>query len=289
MKPIESRGQLIDVINRFGVETYPVEINEDKKVLHTVVHKKRTRQFYRITWGEVRDNEGIFHLWYNENYERVELDPASKKWVNNQEKKEIIEARTRKMFGIEVERFDFSSTNKELIFINGLISDLEKKERVNEVQVLGGLEGSGKTEYVIKETARALKRKESVLFFSIDEEPSEVMRRLIRTLALDSYSKLEKKKPILEEDQQKLNEAMDLISNSKLIIDNHYLVDDNYILNKMREVSESENGLDFVVIDYLKLDVTGNFDQLIKIHEKMEMYRQKLGCKVIMTTRMKNN
>ena len=75
----------------------------------------------------------------------------------------------------------------DLVFVNGINKDLG--ERVNEIQVVGGATGTGKTLHVIKEVAKAIKEGKSVLYFSTEESAEEIIKLLIGVMAPEVYEK----------------------------------------------------------------------------------------------------
>lgn len=287
MMKITSRGQLIELINKKSVETYPVKTDDDRKVLNTIVQVKKTKEFYRIAWGEVKGDNDVFYLWYDEDAEKVELDKETGYWLTKEEKKSSIEDRSKNTVGLNIKEIALYNVKDNLLFINGINTEPEKKDGVNNVQIVAGKTSTGKSEYVFREIVEAIKRDESVLLFSTESEKKEVIKRLVRIIAPEAQRKLERQIDMNEKDLKDVADALHLLENSKLIIDDNYLIDDNYILNKMEEVANSEEGLDLAVVDFLQLS-NGNKNRkaIISIHEKMELYRKKLGCKVIITTQL---
>lgn len=284
---IKSRGQLIDLINKKGVETTLVSIGKDKKELHTIIHCKKNNEFYRIVWGEIRGDGDVFHLWYENEMAKVKLNHETGKWMTKSEEREMIDENER-LINATIDEMELYTIRDNLVFVNGINKNLD--ERVNKVQVVGGAAGTGKTLHVIKEVAKAIKEGKSVLYFSTEESSKEIIKLLIRVMAPEVYEKYVRGVPLTDEESEELNEITEFISNSKLIIEDNNLVDNNYIIDRMEEIAESENGLDLVVIDHLKLfPGKHNHQAVVSIHEMMDMYRIKLGCKVIITTQLDKN
>lgn len=284
---IKSRGQLIDLINKKGVETTLVSIGKDKKELHTIIHCKKNNEFYRIVWGEIRGDGDVFHLWYENEMTKVKLNHETGKWMTKDEEREMINENER-LVNATIDEMELYTMRDNLVFVNGINKDLD--ERVNKVQVVGGAAGAGKTLHVIKEVAKAIKEGKSILYFSTEKSAKEVIKLLIGVMAPEVYEKYVRGVPLTDEESEELNEITELISNSKLIIEDNNLVDNNYIIDRMEEVAESENGLDLVVIDHLKLSPgKHNHQAVVSIHEMMDMYRKKLGCKVIITAQLNKN
>lgn len=281
---INSRGQLIELINKDSLETFPVETDGDKKVLNTIIFNKKNNEFYRIVWGEVKDENNVYYLWYNEEVEKVVLDKSSGTWFTKDEKKKSIEDNNENTIESSIKQFALYNVKDKLVFINGMYAD---SKELDTVEVIAGRTASGKSEHVLREVVKAIEKDQSVLLFSTENNAKEVVGRLIRIIAPEAYRKLERGLDMTPEDTKQIEDAQDFLSKSKLVIDNNYLVDDNYILDKMEEVSNSENGLDLAIIDFLQLSPGNvNHKSIIGIHEKVDIYRQKLGCKVIITTQL---
>lgn len=279
---IKSRGQLIDLINKKGVETTLVSIGKDKKELHTIIHCKKNNEFYRIVWGEIRGDGDVFHLWYENEMAKVKLNHETGKWMTKDEEKEMVNKNER-LVNATIDEMELYTMRDNLIFVNGINVDLD--ERVNEVQV--GEATDTKTLHVIKEVAKAIKEGKSVLYFSTEESAEEIIKLLIGVMAPEVYEKYVRGVPLTDEESEELSEITELISNSKIIIEDNNLVDNNYIIDRMEEIAESENGLDLVVIDHLKLSPgKHNHQAVVSIHKMMDMYRRKLGCKVIITAQL---
>ena len=60
----------------------------------------------------------------------------------------------------------------------------------------------------------------------------------------------------------------------------------------MREISESEGGLDLVVVDYLQMIVTdeylSNYDDVKSIHKRLDELAEELNCRVLVNTKIQD-
>lgn len=285
METITSRGQLVNLINQKGVETYVHLLETGKKILHTIIYDKKYNEFYRVEWGEIKDGDNITHLWYKENPVNVKFDKYSAKWLTKEERKA---KRNLSISGEEdPERFIMKDG---LIFINGETRNLKEEKGYNKVEVVAGEAGKGKSEYAFNKVAEALKKNKSVLFFALDAPKEEITRRIFRSLIPEIYSKFEKKLPLEDSEVKELNEAVYLLENAKLTIDENFTANDNYILSKMKSHAKGEDGLDLVIVDSLKISTSDESKKaVLSIHERMDLYRQELGCKVIITTQLNRN
>lgn len=284
---ITSRGRLIELINNNGIATYPVESKKGTRAVNTIIHCKKRNEFYRLVWGEVKGNNKVVYLWYDETADKVKLDSSSGLWLTKEERSDKVDKGYESTIGGNIKQFALYNEKDDLVFINGIKTTFKEEDGFNKVNVVAGKTGKGKTEHVLRKVGEAIIKDESILFFAIEESEQEILRRLIRVMALDVYTKFENREILSKEDLIKLGDTLHLIANSKMIIINNDLIDDNYIIDKMHEVANEENGLDLVIIDSLKLSYESrNSEQVISVHEKIDIYRQKLGCKVIITTQM---
>lgn len=283
---IASRGQLIELINDSGVETFPVKADSGKRIVNSIIHCKKKDEFYRVVWGEVKDDNKVSYLWYDEQTYKVKLDNASGLWLTKEETKQSIEDMREPKINADIKKFALYNIEDDLLFINSIQGN-SKDDEVNSVQVVGGRTGKGKTQHVIREAAESIKKDQSIIYFSTEELAQDILSRLIKVLADDAYTKFERRDLMTSKDMIDLGEALHLVAKSKMTIHHSYAIDDNFILEKMSEVANSENGLDLVIIDSLKLPYNPeDHAAVIAIHKEMDKYSQKFGCKVIITTQL---
>ena len=272
MEKITSRAQLVDMINN-GVETYAGDIKKDLKTLYTIIFNKKNREHYRIEWGEVKDPGGIFHLWFKPDLVCVKFDSKTAKWLSSSERKE-----ERK----KVEEKDgIVKLEDGLLFINGETRNINESS-FNEVEVVGGSVGSGKSNYVYKQASKELKKGNRVLMFALEDAISEVHRRIVRALEFDLYEKIEKGLELTEDELSKVEDAKALLYN--LVIYSSSSIETNYILFKMEE-EHNKKELSLVIVDSLHLvqDSVQSVNSIEKLHSYMDKFRQELGIKVILT------
>lgn len=286
---IESRGQLIEAI-KSSVETRDLKTEGSKKTSESIIYNNKEDRFYRVSWGEVKSGENNYYLWYDENPEIVTFDEDTSLWLTKEEKKESIENRSKSRIGEGITDIKWGDVEKGLVFINGLRSDnIDYKNGINKVQVIGGRTAQGKTNHVIEETIEAIKKNESVLYFALEDNAQDIVRKIARKFIPEVIDKLDRKKGVLitEEEKRSFEETLELISSSSLIIDNTHPMDENHMIKRMEEVSKSEKGLDLVVIDFLQLAHNrSNVNGIIALHDIMETYRKEFGCKVLITTQL---
>ena len=118
---------------------------------------------------------------------------------------------------------------------------------------VGARTGIGKSVFAINNAIAAMQQGYSVYFFSLEMTEREVISRMVASLAMIPILKIEKAEPLTEDELARQNEALDFIANSKIIIDTTSNVTVDYIKRASIKQAHSEEGLDFVIIDYLQL------------------------------------
>ena len=280
---ITSRGHLIKVINDWGIESELTENTTSAKLLNTVVYNKYKDKFYRVTWGEVADNEGVYHLWYKEKAPEVFYNESSEpeEWLTKQEMKDIDMKEQKRGEHLNVD--DYLLFNVE----NNLVSMEESGDiwaKVGEGKPW--YSGKGKSLYSIKKVIRELKEDKSVLFLSPEKTEEEVLQyiadMLLNTEMLSEITEQEFKSEV-----DKLRFIDEFISKAKLTVDTSFTLDDNYIVRKMREKAKSKEGLDYVVIDSISLDPNNHKisyqKRLKEIEDLLENVSNEINCSVLVS------
>ena len=164
--------------------------------------------------------------------------------------------------------------DRKLVFING-----EKNEAGGSVQIVGGLTGSGKTTYLIKEIAKAVKNNESVLAFPMEHDYRDFVEAFSRALSPGVYDTSKSDNEISTE----IEKANELISNADLIIQ-YGLTSDEAIIEKIKEYGSQKNS-GLIVIDHLGFPLSqfNSEEGLLKFAEK---FNPGLGCRVLISTQI---
>lgn len=292
---ISSRGELVHLINNSSVETSPINSEVGTQMFNSIIekkskHKREKSRYYRIKWGEVLDDNDVSHLWYDP--KGVEVFLNSFEWAPGwKTKREIQEVKLAK------EKLESYYQMNDCVVFNvekNIIGSNPPRERDDEsLTTMGKGPGGGKTEHASGRTAQALSNNESVLFFSTESDEEEVRRRILRTMTRHIHDKFEDREVILDRDIDKLKKAKDELNKSRLIvIDNKNIIDENLIRRKMSEVSNSKQGLDLVVIDYLQMVVydenLNNYEEVSDIHSRLDDLARELDCKVLITTQIQD-
>lgn len=281
---IKSRKELATQLNNHSVESFPGKCKPGRKLMNTIVYDKLKDKFYKIKWGEITNSEKVNFLWYNEKAEEVILNPKGHTgWFTKEEAKYL----NYKEGGHDMNKL-LNEVEANMVNIGNL--GLRELSSLNPdgVCVVGAKAGQGKTFYGIKESAKALAEGKSVLFFATETRKDEVIDRLKRVIIeTDIIEGLwsDKDSKTIEEKEAI---ALEFISNSELVVNNSLVMDTNYIIETMFDTS-LKNGLDFVVIDSLQINLDKqmrNVNHVQSVLSKLEMAAFELKCKILVTTQL---
>lgn len=264
---ITSRGQLVDLINRYELETERTSSEEGTKMFRTILHWKDEYdkdRFYQVKWGEVRDIDNYYHLWFNDKLEEVYPSEWETGWYTKEEVRKINMSQVMGWEASKIEtRILLDKVSKSLVVgkdINGIIFD--------RVESVGGLTGSGKTEYALIKAIEKLLSKGSVLYFSTETSKKDIVKRTSRLL-----------------DKSMVEQPEEILNNPDFVIIDGIELDDSYILKKMEEINA-----DLVIIDVLQMvsssDGLNNSLKILDIHRKLDRAAIDLDCEVLVTTQL---
>lgn len=264
---LTSRGQLVELINKYELETERVLSEEGTKMFRTILHRKDERdkdRFYKVKWGEVRDLDNYYHLWFDEVIEEVYPSEWEEGWHTKSEIKEINMSQVKGWESSKIEtRLLLDEVSKSLVLnkdVNGIIFD--------RVETIGGLAGSGKTKYALIRVIEELLNNGVVLYFSTETKKEVIVERLIDLLKDNNVDDVDR-----------------FIESSNLVIVDKLELDDSYILNEMIEVNP-----DLVIVDVLQMvsssDGLNNSLKVLDIHRKLDKSAIELDCEVLVTTQL---
>ena len=118
---------------------------------------------------------------------------------------------------------------------------------------IGARTGIGKSVFAINNAVAAMAQDKSVLFFSLEMTRREVISRMVASLSLIPIQDIEKAAPLSKEQIERQKEALAQIRKSKLKIDTNPHVTIEHIKRTAIKQAQTEDGLDFIIIDYLQL------------------------------------
>lgn len=284
---IKSRGELLEIVNNKSIKTEVVKESKNKKLFHSIVYNKDNDQFYRVVWGEIKNSDKGSILHYNEVAEKVVLHDESGLFLTKEEIHNYNENHNKDIIKNEINDFvDNGESYDRLIFTSGLKNSF-KHENEDNVKVVCGRTGVGKSFYVAREVAKAIKEKKNVLYFSTDENVTEVAKKIFLSMDETLYDKItDKTHKFTYEETDRLSKAQSVENVNVKIYYNNSLTDE-YILRKMTEFVEEIGKLDLVVIDSLQMGASFNDRKgIVKAHEILDEYRQGFGCKMLVTTQI---
>lgn len=150
--------------------------------------------------------------------------------------------------------------------------------------------GVGKSVFAINAAVAAMKANKSVLFFSLEMSVEEINDRVVSSVSSIPMDDL--KQGLLEEENQKiLDESIADLAKAKLTIDFDAKQTIDGIRAKSLKKAQSQEGLDFIVIDYLQLITpTGRFssrqEAVSDISRNMKLLAKQLGVPIMVLAQM---
>lgn len=289
---IANRGELSRLIKDFGIETIKVLDEVGVKLYQTITYNKKLDRYYRIEWGEVADDNNVSHLWYEPEAKQVWLNksPWQKGWHTKEEVRKIDIEEINKKGELNMDSYLLHNVENNLVNVG----EQDKFDFRDNLEIMGGMIGKGKTLYSVRKTVEALAQGKSVLFFSTETRVNDIVRKLQMVLRNSRMLKLVTDKEFKSE-KEKEDFIIDFLKNSNLVVNDNYLLHTNYIVDEMRKQSKREEGLDYVIIDGLQLviqdreqarNVTKEFGLIQTV---LEDIGDELGCEILVTTQLNSN
>lgn len=221
--------------------------------------------------------EGITDIVSGENDTLTEMDNISNKLLEVS-----LESTVNETYDIRESVMKFKEESKEIMASGGKISSISSAYPTidyytqgwgrTHLITVGARTGIGKSVFAINNAIAAMQQNQSVYFFSLEMTEREVISRMVASLAMIPILKVEKAEPLTEEELERQNEALEFIASSKLVIDTNSNVTADYIKRASIKQAHSENGLDFIIIDYLQL-IQGNGKSRSRQEEVAEVSR----------------
>lgn len=155
---------------------------------------------------------------------------------------------------------------------------------------IGARTGIGKSVFAINNAVAAMAQEKSVLFFSLEMTEREVISRMVASLSLIQVQDIERAAPLTEEENKRQKDALEMIRNSKLTIDTNPNVTVEYIKRTAIKQAQSENGLDFIIIDYLQLisndNKTNRQEAISEVSRNMKLLAKELNVPVMVLVQL---
>lgn len=126
---------------------------------------------------------------------------------------------------------------------------------------VGARTGVGKSVFAVNCAMAGYQSGKSVLFFSLEMEASEITDRIVACTSRIPLGKLKNGEELADEDRVNLRDTIDGLKSAKLTIDAEPKQTVDTIRAKALQKAQSDEGLDFIIIDYLQLITpTGRFN-----------------------------
>ena len=174
-----------------------------------------------------------------------------------------LDATSSEMFDINEAIDEFEEETKEILRTGGVVDSINSAYPTidhytqgwgaTHLITIGARTGIGKSVFAINNAVAAMAQDKTVLFFSLEMTRREVISRMIASMSLIPIQKIEKAAPLTDDEKERQKEALQTIRNSKLKLDTTSHVTVEYIKRAAIKQAQSEDGLDFIIIDYLQL------------------------------------
>lgn len=174
-----------------------------------------------------------------------------------------LEATSDELFDINKAIDEFENETKEILSSGGKVASINSAYPTidhytqgwgaTHLITVGARTGVGKSVFAINNAVAAMAQEKTVLFFSLEMTRREVISRIVASLSMIPIQKIEKASPLTEDEKQRQKDALETIRNSKLKIDTNPHVTVQHIKRAAIKQAQSEDGLDFIIIDYLQL------------------------------------
>lgn len=220
--------------------------------------------------------------------------------VSSNLSKVSLEVTSAETFSIEDALDNFEEETKEILRTGGRVSSINSAYPTidhytqgwgaTHLITVGARTGVGKSVFAINNAVAAMAQDKSVLFFSLEMTSREILSRMIASISMIPIQKIEKAAPLTEEEKQRQKDAIKQIRQSKLTIDTNPNVNVEHIKRTAIKQAQSENGLDFIIIDYLQLisneKKTNRQEAIADISRNMKILAKELNVPVMVLVQL---
>lgn len=150
--------------------------------------------------------------------------------------------------------------------------------------------GVGKSVFAIMTAVAAARAGKSVLFFSLEMSRNEIVDRIVANMSGVSLSKI-KQGRMTEDEEHLINGAARELSDMSIVIDTDPQATVDSIRSKSLRQSQSEDGLDIVILDYLQLLSSSSRSdnrqqQVAEFSRNMKLLAKSLSVPVMVLSQM---
>lgn len=156
---------------------------------------------------------------------------------------------------------------------------------------VGARTGIGKSIFAVNNAVSAASAGKTVLFFSLEMAKEEIQDRIIASISSISLNEL--KQGIFNEDQKEIiRKTANIVKDMNIIIETDPKLTIDSIRAKAIKQSQTKEGLDFIIIDYLQLITpTGKFgsrqEAVADISRNMKLISKQLNVPVMIVVQLK--
>lgn len=211
-----------------------------------------------------------------------------------------VDATSGEMFDIQDAVDEFEEETKEILESGGQVASINSDYPsidyythgwgATHLITVGARTGVGKSVFAINNATAAMAQDKSVLFFSLEMTRREVLSRMVASLATIPIDKIEKASPLTDDEKERQNEALQSIRESKLALDTNPHVSVEYIKRAAIKQAQSENGLDFIIIDYLQLIASdgkrNRQEEVADVSRNMKILAKELNIPVLVLVQL---
>ena len=238
------------------------------------------------TWARLLKRQSSLHRIKN-----IAHNAISKSSVANPD--DLIQEITDELTQVSLDRIiDDSSDRQKSIdnYLDYVHDRLQKKDNIvpsmypninkktlgfapGKMITIGARTSVGKSVFAGNCAVAAAAAQKSVLMFSLEMTKNEVMDRLVSSISMINLREIMTTK-LEGEKKENFDNAIETLRNYKLDIDDSSNVTVDYIRSKALKKAQSDDGLDFIIIDYLQLISTPNKHSHSRQEEVAEISRQ---------------
>lgn len=176
---------------------------------------------------------------------------------------------------------DLTGLSSGFVDLDGMTSGLQDSDLV----IVAGRPSMGKTTFAINIAENVVMREDlPVLVFSMEMPADAIVTRMLSSLGRIELQRLRSGK-LEEEDWPRLNSAISLLADKKLLIDDTAALSPIEVRARSRRVVKEYGGISMIVLDYLQLmQVPGSssrVEEVSEISRSLKALAKELGCPVI--------
>lgn len=214
--------------------------------------------------------------------------------------KASLNATINEMFSIDEAVDEFEAETREMLETGGSVVSINSAYPTidhytqgwgaTHLITVGARTGVGKSVFAINNAVAAMAQGKTVLFYSLEMTRREVISRMVASMSLIPIQKIEKASPLTKDEIERQKKALATIRESNLIIDTNSNVTAEYIKRTAIKQSQSNEGLDFIIIDYLQLisnDTIRNRQEAIAdVSRNMKILAKELNVPVMVLVQL---